>query len=124
MVCRDRAGSYADGARTGAPNAIQVADRFHLWQNLGTAVERSVRRHSNCLKTAASRADGLPNHAVTDHADAEKRCRRSRRVSATGTQPFIVCWPRGTVSVRSPGNCPWAATPSAAPLVPPPPKSS
>jgi hypothetical protein len=44
IVSRDRCGLYARGARRGAPQARQVADRFHLLQNLRETIERQLSR--------------------------------------------------------------------------------
>jgi transposase len=44
IVSRDRCGLYAQGAREGAPQARQVADRFHLLQNLRETIETQLTR--------------------------------------------------------------------------------
>jgi transposase len=53
IISRDRAGVYSDGARQGAPQADQVADRWHVLRNLGEAIERLTAQHTSHMREAA-----------------------------------------------------------------------
>ena len=53
IISRDRGGAYAEAARQGAPQAQQIADRWHLLCNLGDALERLLGRELDRLRCAA-----------------------------------------------------------------------
>ncbi len=54
IVSRDRDTVFAEAARKGAPQAVQVADRWHLLKNLGDAVKRMLEVHAAGLKATAA----------------------------------------------------------------------
>jgi hypothetical protein len=62
----------------GAPDAIQVADRFRLLCNLTSAVERSLESRRGQLRGAESPA--LANQARKTRSDRQKEERRQRRL--------------------------------------------
>jgi transposase len=49
VIARDRSTAYAEGARQGAPSATQVADRFHLLQNLREALDQVFLTYEKTL---------------------------------------------------------------------------
>ncbi|MEV4289289.1 ISL3 family transposase [Nonomuraea bangladeshensis] len=54
LICRDRSTAYAAGARDGAPQAVQCADRWHLLKNLSEAIEKLALAHRGCFRDIAT----------------------------------------------------------------------
>ncbi|MFJ9521792.1 ISL3 family transposase [Kitasatospora sp. NPDC101801] len=57
IACRDGSLAYRQGIAAGAPNAVQVSDRFHLWQGLSRRVQEIAAAHRGCLPTALPPAE-------------------------------------------------------------------
>ncbi|MCW8381569.1 ISL3 family transposase [Streptomyces justiciae] len=80
IVCRDRASAYAEAVRTAAPDAVQIADRFHLWLNLCKTVERCVLAHRRCLTPPQEEAQvAVVEPSAAPPAIEGKRAANTRR---------------------------------------------
>jgi hypothetical protein len=112
VICRDRSGAYADGARTGAPGAVQVADRFHLWQNLAKAAERCVAAHRACLAEPDPRGapghepSGEPAQPLPQPEPAGKFAERARRHHAIVHELLAEGQPIRTIARQLGWGCP------------------
>jgi transposase len=60
VIARDRGGVYAEAAAKGAPQATQVADRWHLLHNLAGVLEEFLLQHRAALRHAAMQPDSSP----------------------------------------------------------------
>lgn len=91
FISRDRGGSYAEGARLGAPDAVQIADRFHVLKNLTESLDQVLPREHHLLESVAKslqapevsvRSAGVPEPVVRQRQPRQMResaIRRERR---------------------------------------------
>src|SRR3984893_7993732 len=77
LVSRDRGGDYASAAATGAPQAVQCADRFHILKNLGEELEGCLARHL-AAKRQKQTQETVDEHSPIQHAP--RSVRRSPKV--------------------------------------------
>jgi transposase len=99
LISRDRGGDYAAGATLGAPQAEQIADRFHLLQNAGEVLERCLTRHQAILTQAAQAL--VPADAVartTKRTPAEQSHKQERRATRQQTYARVVALQQQGVS--------------------------
>jgi transposase len=90
VIARDRSTEYAKGASEGAPNAQQVADRWHLLLNVRQMVERLLNRiHSRLRRlptSPSSTKEGAGNISPTKRQGAFRRTKAEEERSRESRQ--------------------------------------
>lgn len=81
IVSRDRAQAYAQGARDGAPDARQVADRWHLLHNLTETVEQVLTRQRSHLKRTLAQEVATDRHPTSSRPASSLSCSDAARLN-------------------------------------------
>ncbi|MBG0808176.1 transposase [Methylosinus sp. H3A] len=93
-ISRDRCGLHAQGAREGAPQARQVADRFHLLQNLRETIEKQMSRADRgmacpALSPAAEEHDGARSRLTKRRQEMAEHRRLTRQAHHRSRQAIF-----------------------------------
>jgi transposase len=81
IIVRDRAEAYTEGARQGAPDALQVADRFHLLQNASNALEQVLRTRRRRIAVTIVEPSGRPDPERKQPISPRQQEARDRRAA-------------------------------------------
>lgn len=87
VVSRDRANGYADAIKRALPHATQIADRFHLCQNLREHLQTLLDRRHSCLPcvedtSLQASTTPLPDEIAPSRSEpAAQVCRASSELS-------------------------------------------
>jgi transposase len=73
VVTRDRSRAYAEGISIGAPDAVQIADRWHLIKNLSEALEKLLTRQHHHIRNAANPVVEIPQPTPLSRPEAESQ---------------------------------------------------
>jgi hypothetical protein len=120
IISRDRCGSFAQGAQEGAPQARQIADRFHIVKNMREAIQVQLSRAPGFCARPLLPTDGEEVASVRDKHGGNERTAASpesrtsiqgKRFSTTfarsGTKAEMSvrsCDKRGSIAARSPNG--------------------
>lgn len=86
VIARDRASAYAQAAAIAAPQAVQVADRFHLVRNVTEALKEVVDRQAWRLPRPALHPDQPVDTAPSEAASSPYRSPRQQEQMAASAR--------------------------------------
>ena len=89
VVSRDRGGTYAAAARKGAPQAQQVADKFHVLLNLREKLKELMAGKQKLLPPVKTTTSGiLPASCATEVSKSFRHMSPHLRVASSGSAPL------------------------------------
>ena len=81
IISRDRASAYSSGAQAGAPDAIQIADRWHLLKNVREMLQKMFEGNRRVLTEVCEQAESMEKER-----EAEVNEQESKATSAAENQ--------------------------------------